>query len=322
MKLFKRTLLILVLITLSACAVSPSASPAPLMSPLPEPTSSATPPQVPAAAVTLQPTLQPTADQSQNALQELIKNSTFIAPNYNKSITLRDGKYEAGAGADYLLVQILPPMALGDLNGDGKDEAAVLLGENGGGSGVFVSLIVLTFKNGTPIQSGSALIDDRPKIHALSIKNSQVILDAIIHGPTDAMVNPTLPVTETYQIISNTLVMTRFASKTPDGHDRSINISSPASQAGVKGSVKVQGSMPIAPFENNLSYRVYDTQGKQVAKGPFPVKASKPGGKATFDYTVKIPALPTGTAIRLELSETSAKDGSIMTLDSVNLLIN
>jgi hypothetical protein len=306
---------------LTACGVSPTASSAPVVTPQLVPTASATS-QLPLATAILQTTPQVTSEESQNmALQEVLKNSTFTSPNYNKTVTLRDGKYESGTGTDYLLVQLLPQMAFGDFNQDGKNEAAVLIGENGGGSGVFVSLIALTFKNNNPTQVGSALVDDRPKIHALSIKNGQIILEATIHGPADAMVNPTLPVIETYQFISNQMVLVNLATKTPDGQDRTINISSPTDQTAVKGSIKVQGTMPIAPFENNLAYRIYDAKGSEVGKGPFPVKASKPGGKAAFDNMIKIPPLAAGTIIRLELSDISMKDGSNLAMASVNLVM-
>jgi len=315
---------LLVLASMAACGVSPGASPGPVASPMPYPTASATP-SLPAVTAVEQITLQPGVEPSQDAqdtaaLQEVLKNSTFTAPNYNKTITLRDGKFEAGTGADYLLVQMLPQMAFGDLNQDGQIEGAVLLGENGGGSGVFVSLIAVTLKGGVPVQAGTALVDDRPKIRGLSIKDGQIILDALIHGPADAMVNPTLPVIETYQIVSGDLVLTRLVSKTPDGQDRTINISSPAGQAEVKGSVKVTGTMSIAPLEKNLLYRIYDENGKKLAEGPFPLKAGRPGVKVAFENTIRIPPIASGSAIRLELSDSSLKDGSQQALTSVFLV--
>ena len=216
---------------------------------------------------------------------------------------------------------MLPQTAFGDLNQDGKDEAAILLGENGGGSGVFVSLIAVTFNNGKPVQAGSVLIDDRPKIRELSIKNGQIILNAIIHGPTDAMVNPTLAVVETFQLFNSDLILVRLTTKTPDGQDRSIAIQSPAAGTQVKGSIKVSGSLSIAPAENKLTYTIYDTKGSKLSKGPFAVKASKPGGRASFENTLYLPAMASGTPIRLVVSESSAKDGSNLAMDSVDLTI-
>ena len=142
----------------------------------------------------------------------------------------------------------------------------------------------------------------------------------MIHGPADAMVNPTLPVIETYQIVSGDLVLTRLVSKTPDGQDRTINISSPAGQAEVKGSVKVTGTMSIAPLEKNLLYRIYDENGKKLAEGPFPLKAGRPGVKVAFENTIRIPPIASGSAIRLELSDSSLKDGSQQALTSVFLV--
>jgi hypothetical protein len=253
--------------------------------------------------------------------KDLLKNSQYHAPDYDKTVNLIDGKYESSSGVDYLLVELLPEIAMGDLNWDNQEDAALLLAENGGGSGVFVSLIAVTNQNGKPFQAGAALIDDRPKINALTIQAGTIILDATIHSASDAMARPSLPVIETYQLGSAGLSLTRLTSRTPDGQVKSISINSPASGAQVDGSVRIKGSMPIAPFENNLVYRIVDGQGKKVDEGPFQVKADSPGGKATFDKTIIIPPLSSGTSIRLELKEVSMKDGSPQALDSIALVV-
>ncbi len=86
---------------------------------------------------------------------------------------------------NYMSVNLASQMAFGDLNGDGAGDAAVLLAENYGGSGVFVSVIAMLNQNGQPVQAASELIDDRPIINGLSIQNGQIFLDATVHGPND-----------------------------------------------------------------------------------------------------------------------------------------
>lgn len=55
-----------------------------------------------------------------------------------------------------------------------------------------------------------------------------------------------------------------------------------------EGVAKFKGRMPIAPFENNLAYRIYDQSGIQLAQGPFPVSADEPGSTAEFDHAVDL----------------------------------
>ncbi|HSQ17718.1 MAG TPA: hypothetical protein VLM83_08480, partial [Anaerolineales bacterium] len=71
---------------------------------------------------------------------EQLKNATYFAPNYGRQVTLRDGSFEE---VGVLWVSLLTYIAFGDLNGDELPDAAVFLAENGGGTGVFVSLVVV-----------------------------------------------------------------------------------------------------------------------------------------------------------------------------------
>jgi hypothetical protein len=306
MKFFLKLFYLIPALLLAACSAPGTATL--------QPTQSQTSTSVPSTA-----SQSTTAQTSSFLTIDFLKNAEFHAPTYDKSIVLTNGKYESKSGADYLLVELLPQTALGDLNGDNRQDAAVLLAENGGGSGVFVSLIAITDQNGKPFQAGATLIDDRPQINTLSIQNGKIILDAIIHASGDAMARPSFPVIETYQLFPTGLTQTRVTSRTPDGQEKSIRIESPSSGSQANGSVRLKGSMPIAPNENKLVYRIEDTLGNKVDEGPFQVNADTPGGKATFDKTIIIPPLPAGTVIHLELKEVDVKDGSTLAMDSIVL---
>ena len=266
------------------------------------------------------PTSEPSTSVLPLTLQEL-KNYTYLAPQYNRSAPLQDGKYEIGSGADYFMAFLEPQVAFGDLNGDGVDDAAVLLGENGGGSGVFVSLIAMINANGEPMQAGSAFIDDRALINNLSINVGRIVLDAMIHGPNDPMVDPTKKVTETFHLAKNGLVLEQYVSYTPDSQVRSISINNPKNGDTVEGAIQVQGEMPIGPFENTLAFRIYDQSGNKIAEGSFMVNSDGTGGAATFDAPIDISGLPKGIIITLQLVDVSMADGSTLALDSVELMI-
>jgi hypothetical protein len=252
-----------------------------------------------------------------------LKNYAYLAPQYDRVATLKDGKFETGSGTDIFSAVLQPEVAFGDLNGIGAEDAVLLLAENGGGTGVFVSLIAVLNENGTPMQAATAFIDDRPKIDSLTISDGKIILGATIHSITDPMVSPTFKVSETYQMPSaglTTLVLTHFVSYTPDGAERSITIENPKNGDKVSGSVQVKGRMPISPFENTLAFRIYDASGKDLATGPFMVNSDAVGGPATLDAFIDISALPKGIGIRLDLIDVSMADGSTVALDSVTLV--
>jgi hypothetical protein len=298
-------------ICLTSCNIPvPAGSPSPTAVPVqpsntPQPQATSTP----LATPTVLPVLSET----------ILKNQTYVLPQSGKTVTLVDGKFQSGSGADSITAVLLPQMAFGDLNGDGIEDAAVLIGENMGGSGVFVSLIVFLNQNGQPVQGASVLVDDRPKVNSLAIRNGEIIVEATIHGANDVMALPTLSVVENYQLLPGGLTLARFVSKTPGGAERAIIIKDPLSGSDVNASVQVRGSMPIGPLENNLRLRVYDLDGNVLLEGPFGVSAPDMGAPATFDNLVDISSVSPGTKVRLELAELSMKDGSILSLDSVIL---
>jgi hypothetical protein len=254
-----------------------------------------------------------------------LKNYTYLAPQYNRVASLKDGTFETGSGADIFSASLLSQVAFGDINGDGVEDAAVLLSENGGGTGVFVSLIAMLNENGAPMEAANAFIDDRPLIDSLTISDGKIILSATIHKLTDPMVNPTLKVSETYVLPktlgTKNLVLIHFISYTPDGFERSITIESPKNGDQVSGSIQLQGRMPIGPFENTVAYRIYDGSGNELVAGPFMVNSDGAGGPATFDAPIDVSTLPKGIVIRLELVDVSMADGSTIALDSVELVI-
>ncbi len=71
---------------------------------------------------------------------EALANMTYISElSPSGEVTLVDGKFE-DTDNRYVAVLASAPRAAGQLNG--QDAAAVLLGENTGGSGIFTSLAV------------------------------------------------------------------------------------------------------------------------------------------------------------------------------------
>jgi hypothetical protein len=92
--------------------------------------------------------------------EQAIKNATYPSEwEEGGEITLIDGRLEGEpfveGGATRLIVTLIEPVAFDDLDGDGVDEAVVILATNPGGTGTFISLEALGNDNGTPAHLAS-----------------------------------------------------------------------------------------------------------------------------------------------------------------------
>jgi hypothetical protein len=123
---------------------------------------------------------------------------------------LTDGEYEeeiVPGAASKLTIVVYPDMyAFGDLNGDGVDDAAVVLATSGGGSGTFISLEAVLNDQGTPKHVASAELGDRTKIESVAIESGEITVELVTHGPNDPLCCPTVEATHKYKLQGDTLV--------------------------------------------------------------------------------------------------------------------
>jgi len=99
--------------------------------------------------------------------------------------------YQPG-GASLPRVDFLGELvARGDLDGDGQDEAAVVLTTHFGGTGVFHYLAVVAQHGQENRHVATRAIGDRVQVRGLRIDEGQIILDLIRPGPQDAACCPT-----------------------------------------------------------------------------------------------------------------------------------
>jgi hypothetical protein len=239
-------------------------------------------------------------------------------------VQLVNGKFQRGTDnttLDYAQITLTDFVSLGDLTGDGINEAAAMVFENYGGTGDFGFLAIYTNVNGLPVFLTSIMIDDRPMINSITIKDNEVYLDATIHGSQDPGCCPALPTTRRYALVNNQLRLTNYTTAAPDGTKRIIEILSPANATESTGSVQVSGTVSIAPFENNLTYSIYDEKGNQLTVGAVPVTAADLGAPGTFNQLITLAGISAGTTIYLEVQDVSAADGSLLAMDAVKLLV-
>ncbi len=259
-----------------------------------------------------------TVDEVNNAQVALTTLTGDVAIPYQ----LKDGVYQKGtdpAGASYAVIKLLDQKVFGDLNGDGAGDAAVLVAENYGGTGVFVSLVAFVNQDGAPVQAAVMPVDDRPIITSLDMKDGEIGLEATIHATQDPMCCPSLVTRRHVRLNGSQLVMVDFSTQTVTGQWREITITSPAEvQAGPK-EAELTGTVTIAPFENNLSYHIVDAAGNELAAGPVPVTAMDMGAPGTFKVQVPLDHIPPGTTAWIQIRDVSAADGSLLAMDSVQV---
>jgi hypothetical protein len=256
---------------------------------------------------------------------EQVKNAPYQlgATNVPRMVQLVNGEFQEGSAgnADFVEVRATDFIALGDIDGDGINEAAALISENYGGSGVFVFLALYTAQNNVAVFQSSTFVDDRPQINRIAIENHAVALDVTVHGMDEPMCCPTLQTTREYRLVNDQLDMTHYATFTPDGKSRTITIESPADGTEVSSSVQVKGSVAIAPFENNLTYSIKDGAGVELSRGAISVAAGRAGGPGTFEAVIPLGKILASTLIFIEVQDVSAADGSLLGMDSVELVV-
>jgi hypothetical protein len=240
-----------------------------------------------------------------------------------QTVQFTSGEFQQGpaGSAEFVEIRVTDFIAMGDINGDGVNEAAAIVSENYGGSGVFVFLALYIAQADHAVYLTSVFIDDRPAVEDLRFENGEISLRVTTHDADDPFCCPTLRNERRYQLINNQLQMTDYVTFSPDGRPRTIAIEAPRNGAEVFSSVQLRGTVAIAPFENNLTYRIYDVGGVELSAGAIPVTVLEIGGSGTFDSVILLGNILSGAAIRIEVQDIDAADGSLFAMDSVELVV-
>jgi len=210
-----------------------------------------------------------------------------------------------------------PGIAFGDLNQDGIPDGALLIAENAGGSGTFVSLLVVYSRQGQFQVSPAVMIDDRPVINSMTIEEGVVKLSALVHGPNDPMVSPNTSIQSEYRLFGTSLVQSQLVSAFAGSAEHQIIIDAPVEGEQVQAEFNLRGSMPVGPFENTLKLTILDESGNVLLEEGFMVQAEDMGLPALFDSPVAVPEGSAGKHLLVTLSEISMADGKPMAVESV-----
>ncbi len=124
-------------------------------------------------------------------------------------ILLVNGEYREQYDVESVteLVIVLPDeyIAIGDIDGDNINDAAVILVADPGGSGTFYYLHAVINGYSFFYDAAADVLGDRVKVKSLNIAEGGIYIDMVIHGPDDPMCCPTEEVSRIYKYEDNQL---------------------------------------------------------------------------------------------------------------------
>ena len=143
------------------------------------------------------------------------KNINFDPLNFTyeiegEKITLVNGTSTVDVvpgSAEKLETTTFSKPAIGDLNNDKKNDSALLLVQDSGGTGLFYYVVAIVNDAGVIKNTNSIFIGDRIEPVSLDIKDQKIQLNYIDRNPSDPMTaDPTVRVTKYFEIKNGELV--------------------------------------------------------------------------------------------------------------------
>lgn len=247
--------------------------------------------------------------------EDAVRNATYKTEfTLSGEVTLEGGEHREAAapGSASQIVIAMQQVAIGDLNGDGVDDAAVILASSGGGSGTFFTLEALVSEDGEPVNVASELLGDRIGVESVTIESGEVIVDLLVRpwGAPFAEA-PSIAKTVRYALGAGGWHSEARAISICDGAegltlpDRPfVVVTSPLSGALVSSGFIVEGCSRT--FEATINWVLYDRADTKLADG-FATGGGVDGPTPfSFEVTYSIGAADFG---RLEVFEPDVSGG-------------
>lgn len=131
-----------------------------------------------------------TSNEPDGVNDSAIENMTYDlgSEDHPMPVEFRFGK----ARTDLDFYSIAPKtIVYGDLRGDGRLAAVLVMDDNGGGSGIFRSLYAVWKADGSLKNSEAEPLGDRIVVKSIKIRNRIVTVNMLTQGPDDGMCCPT-----------------------------------------------------------------------------------------------------------------------------------
>ena len=171
--------------------------------------------QIPACKAALQENQpdekEPRGDSAKQSLTiKELQNAEYRSKWSTKGkVKLSDGIYRERVMPDStteLVIKLSDRIAFGDLNGDGVEDAAIILVSDPGGSGTFYDLAAVINSRGKAKHVAGAFLGDRVKVEGLRVGSGKIVVKMVTHRSTDPMCCPSLKVEQAYGLQGDELV--------------------------------------------------------------------------------------------------------------------
>jgi heat shock protein HslJ len=126
---------------------------------------------------------------------EQVRNATYHGVAEESTMVLRNGRWEGmpfvADGAARPSANLVGDFRLtGDVDGDGGEDALVLLASRSGGTGENIYLALVQRSGDVTLNTATTLVGDRVQIRGGSVGGGRVVLDVVQAGPYDALCCP------------------------------------------------------------------------------------------------------------------------------------
>jgi hypothetical protein len=139
----------------------------------------------------------PSAQNATGLTLDNLKNAEYRTQyTPTRTVTLTDGVYEDSDAR--LRIELTDFYALGDLNGDGLDDATAILMATAGSNAPFYELVALINNTDQTAIGGLILLGEGVKLNELAIVNGTIVVDYLRPQPGDAVCCPSRQVTQRY----------------------------------------------------------------------------------------------------------------------------
>lgn len=258
------------------------------------------------------PTLAPTREAVKTKLTtDQLKNMVYCQPTHCWA-DMKDGKFGNGDKSG----ELIEPVAFGDLNGDGWEDAAVLIQEKHFGMSNY-DLIAVLNKNGQPGETFEKTLPDDATVESLRIENGQIVVDITTSSTTHDPESTLARITQTYVLAGQTLVQVRWASQTQDGKTHTLKLEQPAGAVITSNLLTIQGKLNSPHPNLKLVYNLYDQSGNQVYNAESSATVTETGD---FSLPVDLAWVEPGK-LRLEVDDlySTPNLAADLAIDSVNI---
>jgi hypothetical protein len=169
--------------------------------------------QTPAGDTSLDSAPTQTPQAKASILESLPNAKYLIELASTGKAQLKDGLFEENAApgsATKTRIQLGKIQAVGDVNGDGLEDAVVTLVVDPGGSGTFTYLALVLNQEGKPKPLAAVLLGDRILVKSLALHNGIVEATMLTRKPDEPMsAEPTVEVIRRYNLLGDQLVETK-----------------------------------------------------------------------------------------------------------------